>query len=217
MGPGSGTRATSQTPTPTPPVPPLTHALSEPRRFSTRVTNKIIPPNEREKARTEAVKEIASVQDAIAKLESRQFSVPDQEYTNTHLASILFQLTATLPAEGASIVKAVAILVNQLDLDNHADRMAIALMDTLEHPMDGFVRMGTSIQTHADRIIEGHKSIENCVLEMVARVSDLHEAFRDTQEKTEANTLAVQNLTTNIEGRPAPPRNQRLCLPAPTS
>ena len=205
MGPGIGTRATSQTPTPTPPVPPLTHALSEPRRFSTRVTNKIIPPNEREKARTEAVKEIASVQDAIAKLESRQFSVPDQEYTNTHLASILFQLTATLPAEGASIVKAVAILVNQLDLDNHADRMAIALMDTLEHPMEGFVRMGTSIQTHTDRIIEGHESIENCVLEMVARVSDLHEAFCDTQEKTEANTLAVQNLTTNIEGRPAPP------------
>ena len=106
---------------------------------------------------------------------------------------------------------------SDLDLDNHADRMAIALMDTLEHPMDGFVRMGTSIQTHADRIIEGHESIENCVLEMVARVSDLHEAFRDTQEKTEANTLAVQNLTTNIEGRPAPPRNQRHCLPAPTS
>ena len=204
MGPGIGIRATSQTPTPTPPAPPLTHALSEPRRFSTRVTNKIIPPNEREKARTEAVKEIASVQDAIAKLESRQFSVPDQEYTNTHLASILFQLTATLPAEGASIVKAVAILVNQLDLDNHADRMAIALMDTLEHPMDGFVRMGTSIQTHADRIIKGHESIENCVLEMVARVRDLHEAFRDTQEKTEANTLAVQTLTTNLEGCQAP-------------
>ena len=167
--------------------------------------NKILPPNEREKARTEAVKEIASVQDAITKLESRQFSVPDQEYTNTHLASILFQLTATLPAEGASIVKAVAILVNQLDLDNHADRMASSLMDTLEPPMEGFIRMGASIQEHADRIIEGHDSIENCVIEMVTRVSDLHEAFRDTQEKAEANTLAVQNLIANIERRPCPP------------
>ena len=167
--------------------------------------NKTLPPNVREKARIEAVKEIASIQDAITKLESRQFSVPDQEYTNTHLASILFQLTATLPAEGASIVKAVAILVNQLDLDNHADRMAIALMDTLEPPMEGFIQMGASIQTHADRIIEGHESIENCVIEMVSRVSDLHEAFRDTQEKAEANTLAVQNLIANIERRPLPP------------
>ena len=68
-----------------------------------------------------------------------------------------------LPAEGASIVKAVAILVNLLDLDNHADGMAIALMDTLEPPMEGFIRMGASIQTHADCIIKGHESIKNCV------------------------------------------------------
>ena len=167
--------------------------------------NKILPPNEQEKAQTKAVKEIVPVQDAITQLESRQFSVPDQEYTNTHLASILFQLTAMLPAEGASIVKAVAILVNQLDLDNHADHMDSSLMDTLEPPMEGFIRMGASIQTHADRIIEGHESIENCVIEMVTRVSDLHEAFRDPQEKAEANTLAVQNLIANIERRPCPP------------
>ena len=170
-----------------------------------RVMNKTLPPNMREKARTKAIKVIASVQDAITKLESRQFSVPNQEYTNTHLASILFQLTATFPAEGASIVKAVAILVNQLDLDNHADRMIIALMDTLEPPLEGFIRIEASIQTHANRIIEGHESIEKCIIEMVSRVSDLHQAFHDKQEKAEANTLAVQNLIANIERHPLPP------------
>ena len=110
-----------------------------------------------------------------------------------------------LPDKGASIVKAVAILVNQLDLDNHADCMASSLMDTLEPPMEGFIQMGASIQTHADRIIEGHELIKNCVIEMVSRVSDLHEAFRDTQEKAEANTLAVQNLIANIKRCPPPP------------
>ena len=63
--------------------------------------------------------------------------------------------------------------------------------------------MGASIQTHADHIIKGHESIENCIIEMVTRVSNLHEVFRDTQDKTEANTFAVQNLITNIERRPA--------------
>jgi len=125
--------------------------------------------------------------------------VPDQEYTNTHLASILFQLTATLPAEGASIVKAVAILVNELDLDSHADRMANSLMDTLAAPMEGFIQMGTSIQKHTDRIIDGHESIENCVIEMVSQIGNLHSAFHDTQEKADANTLAVQHMITNLE------------------
>ena len=64
--------------------------------------NKTLALNVREKAWTEAVKEIASIQDAITKLKYCQFSVPDQEYTNTHLTSILFQLTAMLPAEGTS-------------------------------------------------------------------------------------------------------------------
>jgi hypothetical protein len=90
-----------------------------------------------EKARVGAVKDIVTVEDAIAKLVSHQFSVPDQEHTSTHLASVLFQLSATLPAEGASIVKTIAILVNQINLDNHANCMASALMDTLTDPLEG--------------------------------------------------------------------------------
>ena len=83
--------------------------------------------------------------------------------------------------------------------------MAITLMDTLKPPMEGFIQMGASIQTHTDCIIEGHELIENCVIKMVSRVSDLHEAFCDTQEKAKANTLTVQNLITNI----------KRCLPLP--
>ena len=97
--------------------------------------------------------------------------------TNTHLTSILFQLTATLPVEGARIIKAVAILVNQLDLDNHADHMAITLMDTLKPPIEGLIQMGASIQTHTNHIIDSHELIKNCIIEMVSRVSDLHKAF----------------------------------------
>jgi len=169
------------------------------------VSSKTLTPSEREKARAEAVKEIFTVEEAINKLVSRQFSIPDQVYTYTHLAAILFQLTATLPAEGASIVKAVAILISELDLDNHADRMASALMDTLAEPLEGFIQMGDTIQTHADRVIDGHESIENCVIEMVSRVDSLHDAFRDTQEKVEANTLTVQHMIANLERQLKPP------------
>ena len=32
--------------------------------------------------------------------------------------------------------------------------MAIALIDSLVKPLDGFIKMGTDIQTHADHIID---------------------------------------------------------------
>ena len=220
-----GTRGTSQAPAlASPSLPPSPPPLPtvETRRTSSRIIPKTLTPIQREKARVEAVKDIVTVEEAIAKLVSRQFSVPDQEHTSTHLASVLFQLSATLPAEGASIVKAVAILVNQINLDNHADRMASALMDTLTDPLEGFITMGAAIQTHADRVIDGHESIENCVIEMVARVGNLHDAFRETQEKAEANTTAVQAMIASLEKRistqdpppppPSPPRT--LMLPA---
>ena len=194
MGPDPGTRATSSSHSPSPLVPP-----AEPRRTSSRTSSKTLTPSQREKARVDAVKDVVTVDDAVAKLISRQYSIPDQEYTNSHLASILFQLTASLPAEGASIVKAIAILVNQIDLDNHAERMALALMDTLVEPLDGFIKMGSDIRSHADRIIDGHESIENCVIEMVSRVDNLHEAFRETQQKAEANTAAVQDMIATLE------------------
>ena len=163
MGPNPGTHATSSAHPPSPPAP-----LAEPRRTSSHTASKTLTPSQREKARVDVVKDIITVNDAVAKLISHQYSIPDQEYTNLHLASILFQLTASLPAEGASIVKAIAILVNQIDLDNHAERMALALMDTVVEPLDGFIKMGSDIQTHADRIINGHESIENCIIEMVS-------------------------------------------------
>ena len=51
---------------------------------------------------------------------------------------------------------------------------------------------------------------------MVSRVSDLHEAFCDTQEKAEANTLTVQNLITNINGCPPLPGTDTIA-PTPQS
>jgi hypothetical protein len=139
MGLGTGARATSQTQNSSQhdsPIPPPPSGIL---RASTRTITKSLNPAAREKARTDAVKEIATVNDAVAKLVSREYSVPDQEYSITHLATILFQLTATLPAEGASIVKAVAILLNELDLDNHAEHMANTLMTTLRDPLQEFI------------------------------------------------------------------------------
>jgi hypothetical protein len=172
-------------------------------------------PAAREKARIDAVKEIATVDDAIAKLVSREYSVPDQEYSTTHLATILFQLTATLPAEGASIVKAVAILINELDLDNHAEHMAEVLMTTLQEPLQEFIETSAAVQSHANRVIDGHESIENCMLEMVSRVDKLQDAFRDTQEKAEASYNTVQNMIATLDKRLPPPDNQTLPPPQP--
>ena len=108
---------------------------------------------------------------------SCEYSVPNQEYLIIHLATILFQLTATLPAEGASIVKSVAMLLNDLDLDNHAEHMADALITKLRDPLQEFIETSATVQLHADRVINGHNSIENCVLEIVSRVDKLQDAF----------------------------------------
>jgi hypothetical protein len=199
MGTGTGLRATSQTPNSSQPDTPI--PATGTCRTSMRSFTKTLNPAEREKARIDAVKEIITVDDAMAKLVSREFSVPDQEYLITHLALILFQITATLPAEGASIVKAVAILVNELDLDNHAKHMADALMTSLRDPLQEFVESSATVQSHVNCVIEGHDSIENCVIKMVTRIDKLQDAFRDTQEKAKANNSAVQDLIATLDKR----------------
>jgi len=108
---------------------------------------------------------------------SREYSVPDQEYLITHLATILLQLTATLPVKGASIVKSVSILLNKLDLDNHTKHMADALMTTLQDPLQEFIETSAAVQSHTNCVIDGHNSIENCILEIVSHVDKLQDAF----------------------------------------
>ena len=199
----------SQTPTSSQPdTTPIPSPALGSLRTSTRTTTKSLNPAAREEARVDAVKEIATVNDAVAKLVSREYSVPDQEYSITHLATILFQLTATLPAEGASIVKSVAMLLKELDLDNHAEHMAEALMTTLRDPLQEFIETSAAVQSHADRVIDGHDAIENCVLEIVSRVDKLQDAFRNTQEKAEANYNAVQNMIATLDQHFPSPDNQ---------
>src|SRR6202050_4164691 len=204
----TGSCAASQPPNSSQPDTPTPPPLSGILRTSTRTTTKSLNPAAREKAHIDAVKEIATVNDAVAKLVSREYSVPDQEYLITHLATILFQLTATLPAKGASIVKSVAMLLNELDLDNHAKHMAEALMTTLRDPLQEFIETSAAVQSHADRVIDGHDSIENCVLEIVSRVDKLQDAFRNTQEKAEANYNAVQNMIATLDQHFPSPDNQ---------
>jgi hypothetical protein len=148
---GTGLRATSQTPNssqPNTPIPPPPPGILRTSTRTTHASTKSLNPAAQEKARIDTVKEIATVNDAVAKLVSREYSVPDQEYSITNLATILFQLTATLPAEGASIVKSVAMLLNELDLDNHAEHMAEALMITLRDPLQEFIETSAAIQSH---------------------------------------------------------------------
>jgi hypothetical protein len=115
---GTGSRSTSQTPISSQPdTTPISSPALGTLRTSTRTTTKFLNPAAREKARVDAVKKIATVNDAVAKLVSREYSESVSRILDHNLATILFQLTATLPAEGASIVKSVAILLNELDLD----------------------------------------------------------------------------------------------------
>jgi hypothetical protein len=158
-----------------------------------------LTPTEREKAQAIAVKEIVTVDDAVDKLISCQYAIPDQEYSNASLASILFQLTAILPAEGASIIKAVAILLNELDLNQHTTRVTAALMETLANPLEEFSKTSTAIQNHDDYVIDGHNSIENCVLKVVSRIDDLQAAFTEMQEQAQSNTIAIEAMHSTLK------------------
>ena len=54
------------------------------------------------------------MQDAVDKLITRQYAIPDQEYMSACLTTILFQVMTIRPAEAAGIVKAVTVLLNEL-------------------------------------------------------------------------------------------------------
>jgi hypothetical protein len=85
-----------------------------------------------------------------------EYSVPDQEYSINFLTSILTQLTLTLPVEGTSIVKAVAIPLSELELDMCADHAADTLMETLKEPSREFIEVGAIVKAQAEKIIDGH-------------------------------------------------------------
>ena len=86
--------------------------------------------------------------------------------------------------------------------------MAEALMTSLRDPLQEFIETSAAVQSHADRVIDGHDSIENCVLEIISRVDKLQDAFRNTQEKAEASYNAVQNMITSLDKRLPSPDNQ---------
>jgi hypothetical protein len=149
----------------------------------------------------------------VDRLIAREYAVFDQEYTNTFLASILVQLTLTLPAEGASLVKSVAILLDELDLNLHADCAASALMDTLAGPFEEFIEVGAAVKTQVDRVIEEHDTLENRVLDIVSRLEDLHALVLETREQTRLVTATAESIKDHIEtipplatnpGHPAP-------------
>ena len=147
-------------------------------------------PIEKERARLEAVSDIVTVQDAMDRLIAREYSVPDQEYSNDFLASILTQLTHILPAEGASIVKAVAILLSELELDLRAEKAADALMDTLKEPFSQFIEVAMIAKAQAEKIVDGHDSIDNRIADIIGRVDGIHAAVIEAQEQSCAATTA---------------------------
>ena len=153
--PGFGTqpRATSQTLT----QPPQ----SDTRRYPSHQPSRTMTSIEKEKARLEAVSDIITVQDAMDKLIACEYSIPDQEYSNDFLASILTQITLILPAEAASIVKAVAILLSELEMDMRAERAADTLMDSLKEHFSQFIDVATIAKAQVEKIADGHDSIEN--------------------------------------------------------
>jgi len=156
-------------------------------------------PIERERARLEAVAEVITVQDAMDKLIAREYSIPDQEYSNDFLASILIQITAILPAEAASIVKAVAVLLSELELDMRADRATDALMDTLKGPFSEFIEVGSIVKSQAERIVDGHDSIDNRITDIIGRVDDIHTAMIESQEQSRAAATAAEDTHKTLQ------------------
>jgi hypothetical protein len=110
-------------------------------------------PIEKEKSRLKAVNDVVMVQDAMDRQITRQYSIRDQEYTTSFLAGILTQLTLILPVEAAALVKSMAILLDELDLDLHANHASTALMDDLREPLAEFVELGMAARMEANRLI----------------------------------------------------------------
>jgi hypothetical protein len=148
---------------------------------------------EKEKARLEAVSDIVTVQDAMDKLIARKYAIPDQEYSNDFLATILTQITLILPAEAASIVKAVAILLSELELDMCAEHAADALMDSLKEPFSQFIDMATIAKAQAEKIADGHDSIENRILDIIRCIDDIHAVVIQAQDHSCADMVAAEN------------------------
>jgi hypothetical protein len=119
---------------------------------------------EKERTRLEAIADIVTVQDTIDKLIACEYSVLNQEYSTDSLASILIQITLILSVEGAGIVKAVAILLSELELDRHA---ADVLMDTFKEPFAQFLEAATIAKTQAKKIVDGHDLIDNQIADII--------------------------------------------------
>ena len=95
--------------------------------------------------------------------------------------------------------------------------MADALMTTLRDPLQEFIETNAAVQSHTDRVIDGHDSIENSVLEIVSRVDKLQDAFRNTQEKAEASYNATQDMIATLNKNLPSPDNQILPPPQPNA
>jgi hypothetical protein len=194
--------------------PPL---QTENHRNPPRQPPKTMTPIEKEKFRLEAVNDVVTVQDAMDRLIARQYSVRDQEYTNSFLAGILTQLTLILPAEAAALVKSMAILLDELDLDLHANRASTALMDDLREPLTEFVELGMTARMEANCLITGNDSIDNHIADISSRIDGLHAAVIDAQEQSKfiasiaENTLDI--LQNHIKATPLQPLAPTLSLP----
>jgi hypothetical protein len=133
-------------------------------KYPSHQTSKTITPMEKERTRLEAIADIVTVQDTIDKLIACEYSVLNQEYSTDSLASILIQITLILSVEGAGIVKAVAILLSELELDRHA---ADVLMDTLKEPFAQFLEAATIAKTQAKKIVDGHDLNDNQIADII--------------------------------------------------
>jgi hypothetical protein len=156
-------------------------------------------PAEKERARLKAVADVVTVQDTMERLIACKYSVPNQEYSIDFLASILTQLTLVLPAEGAGIVKAIAILLSELELDMRADRAADALMETLKEPFGEFIEVGAIVKAQAEKIVEGHDSINTQMADIIGCINGIHTAVIEAQEQTHVVTAAVEDTHSTLQ------------------
>ena len=147
---------------------------------------------------------IVTVRDTT-KLIACQYAIPDQEYSTSTLATILLQITPDLLAEGASVVKAIAILLDKLDIDLHANWV----MDTLAEPFGQFIKVGSTVKTHTDNLTEGLNSIDNRVTDIASRIKNIHSAVIEAQTQAKLAASITEDTHTTIQkhikDNPAPP------------
>jgi len=62
-----------------------------------------------------------------------------------------------------------------------------------------FIEVGTIIKAHADRMIDSHDSINNCLSKVSSRIDNLHTAVIEAQEQKKITLAVAEELHSTLQ------------------